>query len=215
MARQPVWYDDYWLLLMQLYLKKPVGVKPLYSKGLVDLAMELHVHPRCLRRMMIRLDEMEAPGVKSMLERYARNPRRLAREVEKLRGMSGFGDSESFYEGVAVNESFEKSFRPLPGYEPLTEVMLVLILDLYFRLTPQTMVTETPEVADMAKLLRISSAMVVQALRAYCLCDPCLNIKNIEDNPFMEPCRMVWTQHASMEPNELSAKAEALKDYFL
>lgn len=215
MARQPIWQDDYWLLLMQLYLKKPVGVKSLYSKGLVDLAMELHIHPQSLHRMMTRLDEMEIPSIRTMLERYARNPRRLAKEVEKLRSMSGFGDPESFYDGVEVNESFEKSFRPLLGFEPLTEVMLVLILDLYFRLTPQTMVAETPEVVDMAKLLKIPIKMVVQALQAYCLCDPCLNIKNIEETPLLEPCKTVWTQHASMEPNELSAKAEALKEYFL
>lgn len=215
MARQSIWHDEYWPLLMQLYLKKPVGVKPLYSRGLVELAIELHIHPQSLYRLMTRLEEMEIPSIKSMLERYERNPRRLAREVEKLRSMSGFGDSESFYDGVEVNESFEKSFRPLPGYEPLTEVMLVLILDLYFRLTPQTMVAETPEVADMAKLLRIPTIMVVQALKAYCLCDPCLKVKNIEENPLMEPCRAVWKQHASMEPNELSDKAEALKNYFL
>ena len=31
MAKNTVWHDDYWLLLMQIYLQKPVGVKPLYS----------------------------------------------------------------------------------------------------------------------------------------------------------------------------------------
>ena len=31
MAKKSNWNDDYWLLVVQLYLRKPVGVKPLYS----------------------------------------------------------------------------------------------------------------------------------------------------------------------------------------
>ena len=45
MAKNVSWSDDYWLLLMQLYLRKPVGVKALYSRGLVQLALELHIEP--------------------------------------------------------------------------------------------------------------------------------------------------------------------------
>lgn len=33
MARNQQWQDDYWLPLMQLYLKKPVGVKPVLLQG--------------------------------------------------------------------------------------------------------------------------------------------------------------------------------------
>ena len=32
MAKNVRWQDEYWLLLMQLYLKKPEGVKPLYER---------------------------------------------------------------------------------------------------------------------------------------------------------------------------------------
>ena len=45
MNRHALWQDEYWLLLMQLYLKKPEGVKPLYSKAMVKLALELHIPP--------------------------------------------------------------------------------------------------------------------------------------------------------------------------
>lgn len=33
MAKYPSWQDEYWLMLMQLYLKRPQGMKPLYSRG--------------------------------------------------------------------------------------------------------------------------------------------------------------------------------------
>ena len=214
MARQPLWHDDYWLLLMQLYLKSPVGVKPLYSRGLVDLAMELHLHPAYLHRMMERLDGIETPRIKAMLERYSNNRRRLARDVEKRRGMEGFGDPLSFYEGVEVNESFETRFKPLPGHEPVTEVMLVIVLDLYYRLTPQTMAVETPEVAETAKLLKIPAALVVKAMRAYCLCDPCIRARGKEDDSMLEPCRKVWNDYADADPTELAAMAAELKEYY-
>ena len=54
MAKNVSWSDDYWLLLMQLYLRKPVGVKALYSRGLVQLALELDIEPRVLRAQMFR-----------------------------------------------------------------------------------------------------------------------------------------------------------------
>ena len=45
MAKNQLWHDDYWLLLMQLYLHKPVGVKPMYSRPMVELSIELHIAP--------------------------------------------------------------------------------------------------------------------------------------------------------------------------
>ena len=45
---KPKWTDEYWLMLMQVYLKDPVGVKPLYSHEMVDMALELHLPPKYL-----------------------------------------------------------------------------------------------------------------------------------------------------------------------
>ena len=43
-----LWQDDYWILLMQLYQRKPAGMKPLYSRAMIDLCLELHLPPRFL-----------------------------------------------------------------------------------------------------------------------------------------------------------------------
>ena len=40
MARKSNWNDDYWLYVMQLYMRRPTGVKPLYAKAAVDLSLE-------------------------------------------------------------------------------------------------------------------------------------------------------------------------------
>ena len=41
MAHKGNWQDEYWLLLMELYLKRPQGLKAMYSKSMVNLALEL------------------------------------------------------------------------------------------------------------------------------------------------------------------------------
>lgn len=55
------WNNEYWLLLMQLYLRKPMGTKPLYSRGMVDLALELHLSPQYLYRKMMQLRRLDTP----------------------------------------------------------------------------------------------------------------------------------------------------------
>ena len=49
------WTEENWLKLMQVYLKKPAGVKPLYSRDIVNLALELHFSPQSLYRRMVSL----------------------------------------------------------------------------------------------------------------------------------------------------------------
>ena len=61
MVKNVRWQDEYWLLLMQLYLKKPEGVKPLYSRGLVDLSLELHIPPQFLYKQMFKLRSLDTP----------------------------------------------------------------------------------------------------------------------------------------------------------
>ena len=68
MAKHPLWSDEYWLLLMQLYLKKPVGVKPLYSRGIVDLSLDLHIPPEFLHAQMFKL-RMITPRIGRLWEK--------------------------------------------------------------------------------------------------------------------------------------------------
>ena len=59
MAKNTVWHDDYWLLLMQIFLQKPVGMKPLYSRAMVDLSLELHIAPQVLHSKMQQIARLE------------------------------------------------------------------------------------------------------------------------------------------------------------
>ena len=49
---------------------------------------------------------------------------------------------------------------------------LIIILDLYFQLTPITMVPETPEIIDLGKLIRTSPKVIAEAMGVFMYCDP-------------------------------------------
>jgi hypothetical protein len=214
MAKNSKWQDEYWLLLMQLYLQKPTGIKPMYSKAMVDLSLELHIAPQQLFNKMCQIANLETPRIEHIWEVYGQNPRKLKRAVNLLREMWGFNNALEFYEGVETIESFEKEFKPIADDTTLTPMMLVLILDEYFRLTPITMVAETPEVQALAKMMKLKPQEVVDVMEAFQHCDPYLNRKDEVKGSLAMACQQVWRRFGNSEPQELASYAEQLKDYF-
>ena len=214
MARHPLWSDEYWLLLMQIYLNKPVGVKPLYSRAIVALSMELHIQPQYLYEQMFRLRSIDTPRMEKMWTTYGKNPKKLSRGIKLLRQKSGFNNAGTFYEGVEVNESFEKDFKPLEQEPKLTPIMMVMILDLYFRLTPITMVEETPEIQELAKMMNIAPTLILDVMDVYQFCDPYLNRDDMMISPILVPCQQVWQRFGNDNPEKLSALAAQMKEYF-
>ena len=214
MARKAIWHDDYWLLLMQIYLRRPVGVKPLYSREMVNLSMELHIAPQVLQSRMQQIARLDTPRIERIWQTYSNNPRRLARAVHLLREMKGFGAANEFYEGVEVQETFERDFRPLPNDERFTPAMLILILDLYFQLTPSTMVSATPEVGALARRLGLKAADVVEVLDVFQICDPYLERNEVTLSPLLMPCQEVWQRMSDKEPQQLNELANEMKEYY-
>lgn len=213
MARKTLWNDDYWLLLMQVYLRKPIGVKPLYSRDMVSLSLELHISPQQLRARMQQLATLDTPRIERLMNTYAGNPKKLSRAVRLLREMKGFGKANEFYEGVELNETFERDFHPIEEDPRLTPAALILLLDLYFKLTPNTMVSKTPEVQKTARLLKLKADEVTDLLNIYQHCDPYLNRSDVVFSPLMLPCQQVWQQHSN-DVNRLAAYADELREYF-
>ena len=214
MAKTQFWHDDYWLLLMQLYLLKPVGVKPLYNRQLVDLSLELHIAPQQLHARLCSIANLDTPRIERIWQEYSRNPKRLTRAVQLLRNMMGFNSGGDFFEGVTVQETFERDFLPMDEDNRLKPIMLVLILDLYFQLTPLTMVPETPEVQELAKLMRIPAQLVAEVLEVYQHCDPYLNRRNMSASPLLVPCQQTWQRYGNGDTRQLAADVEAMKEYF-
>jgi len=215
MAKKTKWHDDYWLLLMQIYLRKPVGMKPVYSREMVTLALELHIPPQVLVSKMQEIATLDTPRIERIWQTYSGNPRKLARAARLLREMKGFGRADEFYEGVEVNETWEKDWGALPENPQLTPVMLVLVLDLYFRLTPATMVKETPEVQELARTLKISNSEVVELLEVFQHCDPYLNRRDVTFSPLLLPCQNIWQRYGNGDTEALATLASQLTAYFV
>lgn len=214
MTTHPLWSDEYWLLLMQLYLKKPEGLKPLYSRPMVKLALELHIPPSFLLEQMFLLRHKQSPLFALLWATYGDHPYRLDAEVNKIRKMKGFGHAQDFYDGVTVAETFEKDFQPLAADKQLLPVSLIMVLDLYFRLTPNTMVVQTPEVRQLAELLRVSPKTVVKVMEVFQFCDPYLNRADLMITPLLRPCQEVWNRFGNDNLEKLSARAALLREYF-
>ena len=214
MAKNTTWQDDDWLLLMQIYLRKPVGLKPQYCREMVDLSLELHIPPQVLFAKMCEIANLETPRIERIWETYGGNPKKLARAARLLREMKGFGQANAFYDGVEVNETFERDWQPLAENERMTPVMLILILDLYFHLTPITMVSETPEVQELARLMKLKTDEVTEILDVYQHCDPYLNRRDMLVSPLLLPCSQVWQRFGNSDIEELTSFVTQLKEYF-
>lgn len=209
-----LWQDDYWILLLQAYQKKPVGMKPLYCRMMVELSLELHISPESLHSRMFELRNAATPSIKRLWEHYGKKPSRLNRDAETVRNMNGFCNESSFYEGVDIVESFEKDFLPIPKCGNLTPVMLILVLDLYFRLTPITMNVKTPEVEELAKLMKAPAEDVVGIMDVFQIIDPYLNRNEFMVTPLLTPCQKIWQRYGNGNIEELAAIAAQLKDFF-
>ena len=214
MAKNTIWQDDFWLPLMQLYLKRPVGIKSTYSRDMVSLSMELHVAPSALAVRMKQIATLSTPRIERIWQTYSSNPRRLTRAVRLWREMRGFGDASAFYEGVNVSETFERDFRPFESEPHLSPLALILVLDLYFRLTPITMVAETPEVDELARLIKVDTGLVVRVLGLFQLCDPYLNRNEVTADPLLPSCQEIWQRFGNGDTEQLAAFACELKAYF-
>jgi hypothetical protein len=214
MARREEWHDDYWLLLIQLYLRQPQGVKHLYSRPLVDVAMELHIHPAEIHQRLFRLRQIDTPRLQRLWDTYANNLRKLKRGIKLLREMNGFGNASAFYAGVEVNESWERDFKPI-GIGTLTPVKLILILDLYFRLTPITMVEDTPEIQELSKLIKETPKTIVDVMDVFLVCDPYISEYTHTDSTLLPACKDIWQRYGNDDLEALAALAAQLKEYFV
>lgn len=208
------WSDEYLPLLLEVYYRKPEGVKPLYSRALVDLSLELHVHPRLLYSELAAIRRCQRPTVQRLLDKYSGSRRRLTRDVRRLRQMRGFGQGDAFFEGVGGEEPWEAEFRPVAEGSRFTPLALTLVLDLYFRLSPATMCTATPDVREAARRLDVSAQDVVGVMQTYMTFDPYLARRGHADATLTAPCRDIWQRHAGDDAEQLATLAAQMWEYY-
>lgn len=216
MAKHPLWNDEYRILLLAIYLQKPVGVKSPHSRQLVELALQLHVPPKTLHKEMQMLDDKDKVSVRKLWDTYGNNPRRLNKAVKRLRGMDGFGNADVFYDGVDNNDTLAEEYMPVCAESCLSRAMIAVITSLYFRLTPTTMVTETPEVIDTAKLLGIKPETVESVLHMLQQFDPLTKRERTAalPQPVADTAHTIWRMFNNMMPEAMEKKVEQYMEFF-
>lgn len=140
--------------------------------------------------------------------------KKLQKDAKRIRKMKGFGKPEEFYEGVTTEETFEKDFKLIERATDLTPIALIIVLNLYFHLTPITMTEGTPEVKEVARLLNITPRRVVEIMDVYRFCDPYLNQDDLIISPLLLPCQNIWDRYGNADTKELSALTEELCHYY-
>lgn len=208
------WSDEYWPLIIQLYKKKPEGVKPLFSKGIINISLLLHIPPRELHRKMQELRHIDTPYLQHIWDEIADSPRKLNKAVHTIRQKQGLGNPEEFFEGVEMHETFERDFRPLENDERLRPIDLIMILNLYFQLTPTTMSIETDEVRDLARLLKQPARLIVEVMEVFQFCDPYLSRYDLMINSLLFDCRDIWKRFGNSDTYRLAALAAQLQEYY-
>ena len=76
------------------------------------------------------------------------------------------------------------------------------------------MAVETPEVQELARLMKIETALVVSVLKTYQLCDPYLNRRVSSPMPLLAPCKKVWRRYGNGDTEQLAEYAEELKAFY-
>ena len=203
MVTHSLWSEEYWPMLLQIYFKKPIGIKPTYAHPIVELSLELHIPPYILYAKMEEFHLNNLPSIQALWKVYANNPKKLQKDAKRIRKMKGFGKPEEFYEGVTTEETFEKDFKLIERATDLTPIALIIVLNLYFHLTPITMTEGTPEVKEVARLLNITPRRVVEIMDVYRFCDPYLNQDDLIISPLLLPCQNIWDRYGNADTKEL------------
>ena len=213
MANYNNWSDDYWPLVFQAYMLKPKGVKSEWSKPVVDLAIELHLNPKVLHEKMELADRHDSPSLRRLWNLYADNTRRLNRDAKTVKQMAGFGNAGLFYDGVTADDDPCRDYMPIGGDTHVSTAVLTMVLRLYFSLTPVTMVTDTPEVQETARLTGLPTEHLVELLQLFQTFDPILRRKPATPSPVADEAQRLWNRFYN-DTNLLDTAAARFEEYF-
>ena len=76
------------------------------------------------------------------------------------------------------------------------------------------MVPETPEVQELARLIKIKPQEVSEVLEVLQYCDPYLNRREVTFSPLLLPCQQIWRRYGNADTEALASFASQLKEYF-
>ena len=190
--RTEQWSKEESILVLNLYMTKPIGLKAADSDPVVNLAQLL-----------------------------GRTPEALCRRMQWFRQwypVLPFDADENIYtdENPAIWSDYfnrpQKARREAPAI--LKEFCIgTLTLNLYFQLIISTMNEKVPEVIALAKLVKRPIKTVVSLLHDYASLDPFLKGNQPEPRPVSPVTRLLWERYAD-DMDKLSRVAKYIENSY-
>ena len=185
------WTKEEAILVLDLYMSKPKGVKPSTDDQLINLAQLLGRTPDALCRRMQKFQQW-----------YPVLP---------------FAEDEAVYddENPAIWTDYfaqpRKAHKEAPAL--LEEFCIgTLVLNLYFQLIISTMNEKVPEVAELAKLVKRPAKTIAGMLLSYASLDPF--VKDMPTNlPASSIQQQLWNRYAD-DMDKLSHVAKYIENHY-
>ncbi len=180
------WTKEESILVLDLYFKKPVGMKKKDSLQILDLAKTIGRSPSAVYRRMYEF-----------LRWYPTIPLPFYDDLE-----DESDPFQPFWNGYFLD--LKKLHKDAESF--LSDIRVyTLTLHLYFQLIPDTMTPKVPEVIALAKMVKRPPALIVEILHNYLSCDPFMRGKAPQASTSLHKlCRIIWERY---EKNSLMLNA--------
>ncbi len=189
------WTKEESVLVLDLYFRKPVGMKKKDSPLILDLAQTIGRTPSAVYRRMYEF-----------LRWYPTIPLFYCEDVEDENDPFQPFWHEYFTDSKKLHKDAEAYLSEIRIY--------TLTLHLYFHLLPDTMVPKVPEVVALAKLVRKPVNTIVEILHNYLSCDPFMRGKTQQASTTLEKlCSLVWKRYEGNLP-KLNSAAEHITAFY-
>lgn len=186
------WSTEESILVLDLYMNKPKGMKPATDETLVNLAQLLGRTPESLCRRMQKFQQW-----------YPVLP---------------FDTEETLYndENPAIwNDYFAQPRKAHKEAPAILEEFCIdtLVLNLYFQLIISTMNEKVPEVVELSKLVKRPAKAVADMLLSYASLDPFMKdtpTMNVSASPIQQ---QLWNRYAD-DMDKLSHVAKYIENHY-
>ncbi len=186
------WTTEEAILVLDLYMSKPKGMRPATDEQLVNLAQLLGRTPESLCRRMQKFQQW-----------YPVLP---------------FDVTEPIYndENPAIwNEYFAQPRKAHKEAPSILEEFCIgtLVLNLYFQLIISTMNEKVPEVVELGKLVKRPAKAIAGMLLSYASLDPFMKDGPAVDLPASSVQRQLWNRYAD-DMDKLSHVAKYIESHY-
>lgn len=189
------WTKEESILVLDLYFKKPVGMKKKDSLQIFDLAKTIGRTPNAVYRRMY-----------DFLRWYPTIPLLFYDDMEDENDSFQPFWNEYFLDSKKLHKDAESFLSDIRVY--------TLTLYLYFHLIPDTMAPKVPEVVALAKMVKRPPAFIVEILHNYLSCDPFMCGKVPQASCTLQKiCRLIWERY-DKNASKLTAATEYITAYY-